>query len=150
MDEDSSLTLESNGLLDFFPTPPLSTENDDQLPPQGDASKRPSRPSRGYGGQEEDDAPPPEYEEEPSDFEDEMMEIMERGQESILPASTFRTSTRDGMDEDMFPNRPLASCVLHHTTLPRSFELKDSFSLLSQANVQVLSPGPTCRPDTTP
>lgn len=115
MNEDSSLTLESNGLLDFFPTPPLSTENDDQLPTQADAAELLKRPPRRQEHQDDYDAPPPEYDEEPSDFEDEMMDIMEREQESISLASSFRSTTKDGMDDNISQHRPLASCKQYRT-----------------------------------
>jgi hypothetical protein len=116
MGEDSNLTLESNGLLDFFPTPPLSTENgndNDELPQAttsvSGSKQKHSRPTYDYRF-DDDDAPPPEYDEEPSDFEDEMMDIMEREQESILPTSSPKSKDINGMDEDTFSDRPLASC----------------------------------------
>lgn len=148
MGEDSTLTLESNGLLDFFPTPPLSTkngnENDDlpQATTSASVSKpKHSRPTYDYGF-DDDDAPPPEYDEEPSDFEDEMMGIMEREQESVLPTSSLKSTDVHELDEETFSDRPLASC--RSKSAAWRLELNTSFSL------QTLRYGPIYRLDSTP
>jgi len=146
MGEDSTLTLESNGLLDFFPTPPLSTENENDDLPQATISvsgskQKHSRPTYDYGF-DDDDAPPPEYDEEPSDFEDEMMGIMEREQESILPTSTLKSTNIHELDEDTFSDRPLASCKSE--SVAQRSKLKNSFSL------QTLRYGSIYRIDSTP
>jgi hypothetical protein len=105
MAEGSRPLFESNGLLDFFLTPPLSTEDDDILPPP---LSRPAflesglqRPSR---IEYDDGSPPPDFDEEPSDFEDEVMGIMEREKESTSRAM------HSAMDLDEVEDVPVASC----------------------------------------
>ena len=100
--------FESNGLLDFFPTPPQSTENDDvrSLPSMKQSGlignlDEPQRPKRiSY----DDESPPPDFDEEPSDFEDEVMGIMEREKESSGRPAYM------GMDVDDEEEAPVASC----------------------------------------
>lgn len=101
MDEVIKPIFESNGLLDFFPTPPESTEDVDVLPPRT-SNSMPKRPDR---FEYEDEAPPPDFDEEPSDFEDEMNEIMEREKQS----SSRQVHGKD-LDYDMDDVRPVASC----------------------------------------
>jgi len=99
--------FESNGLLDFFPTPPQSTEDGDaqsfplrqQAPMQKtEELQRPERISY------DDESPPPDFDEEPSDFEDEVMGIMEREKESSNRPAYM------GMDIDDEEGAPVASC----------------------------------------
>jgi hypothetical protein len=80
MSETHKAVFEPNGLLDFFPTPPQSLE-DDIEPPNNPAPRTiEQRPSQ-YE-YEDDEPPPPDFDEEPSDFEDEVQGIMEREESS--------------------------------------------------------------------
>lgn len=130
MGDDGSLTLESNGLLDFLPAP-ISTENEnrneedsadnlglDSTALRGEGSRSRPSPHRWMdngGG----DPPPPDYDEEPSDFEDEIEGIMEREQDSMS-----RNESRSIMDDMMNGDedqeaRPIASCTFR---FPRSHD----------------------------
>jgi hypothetical protein len=91
--------FEPNGLLDFFPTPPQSLEEDTE-PPTKPAPAIEQIPSQYQ--YDDDEPPPPDLDEEPSDFEDEVHGIMEREKSS---------SSRGGMDiDDDEEAMPIASC----------------------------------------
>jgi len=100
MDQVKKPIFESNGLLDFFPTPPDSTEDVDIQPPAAQFGTGHNRPDQ-Y--QYEDDEPPPDFDEEPSDFEDEVQGIMKRENESS--SRVFGEMDIDDADEE-----PVASC----------------------------------------
>lgn len=102
MSETRKPIFESNGLLDFFPTPPQSTEDNDI--PHPATSKSEARPERFQ--YEDDDLPPPDFDEEPSDFEDEVLGIMEREAQSSSSSRPL-----DGMDIDDEEEIPVASCM---------------------------------------
>lgn len=101
MGETQKAIFESNGLLDFFPTPPQSLEQD--LEPPTKAARVAQRPSQYQ--YDDDEPPPPDFDEEPSDFEDEILGIMEREQQSSSSSRPF-----DGMDIDDEEYMPVASC----------------------------------------
>jgi hypothetical protein len=105
MGEPLKLVFEPNGLLDFFPTPPQSTG--DGLEPSTKSQSRSVEPRPDQFEYDDDDGPPPDFEEEPSDFEDEVMGIMERQKQS----SSSRPPTQ-GMDIDFDEDEdmPVASC----------------------------------------
>jgi hypothetical protein len=100
MSETQKAVFEPNGLLDFFPTPPQSLEEDIE-PPKPAPRSIERRPLQFV--YEDDDPPPPDFDEEPSDFEDEVLGIMEREESS---------SSRPfgGMDIDDDEDMPIASC----------------------------------------
>lgn len=108
MSEVDKPVFESNGLLDFFPTPPQSTENDDVQPvaslEQNGTMEKLDEPQRPERISYDDDEPPPDFDEEPSDFEDEVMGIMEREKESSGRPAYM------GMDLDDEEEAPVASC----------------------------------------
>lgn len=102
MASEMSLALESNGLLDLMPTPPDSTEEDlsldlDPIIPTASAAvslgKRPASPAMSYGSPQ-----PPDFDEEPSDFEDEVQGIMEREKRSL--SKDLEWNLNDDMDMD--------------------------------------------------
>jgi hypothetical protein len=105
MGEPQKLVFEPNGLLDFFPTPPQSTEDD--IDPPAKPRSKPEEKRLNRFEYDDDDGPPPDFEEEPSDFEDEVMGIMEREKQS----SSSRPPTQ-GMDVDFDEDEdmPVASC----------------------------------------
>lgn len=76
MAESAFLSLESNGLLDFLPTPPRSTETTSL---DGDGAK--SQKSK-HDRMDFDSPPPPDFDEEPSDFEDEVQAVMDQERRS--------------------------------------------------------------------
>ena len=106
MSDHEVLALESNGLLDFLPTPPESTKESEidieielgknkkhSIPIfELERERRPDSPVLGYG------SPPPEYDEEPSDFEDEVQEIMEREKRNLSPPIGMDFDDEDDMD----------------------------------------------------
>lgn len=102
MSDEDPFAFESNGLLDFLPTPPESNEDLESAIPDLNAKssfqheKRPASPVLGYG------SPPPDFDEEPSDFEDEVRGIMEREKRSM--------SFEMDVDENE-SSRPVASCT---------------------------------------
>jgi hypothetical protein len=101
MGESQKAIFEPNGLLDFFPTPPQSLEEDIEPPTQPASRTIEQRPSQYQ--YDDDEPPPPDFDEEPSDFEDEVFGIMEREKSS---------SSRPfgGMDIDDEEDMPIASC----------------------------------------
>jgi hypothetical protein len=101
MSDTQKAIFEPNGLLDFFPTPPQSLEEDIEPPTQPAPRPIEQRPSQ-YK-YDDDEPPPPDFDEEPSDFEDEVHGIMEREESS---------SSRPfgGMDIDDEEDMPIASC----------------------------------------
>lgn len=117
MSDHEIFALESNGLLDFLPTPPESTSdveaNTDRNEKTGkngphpstiDVGARPASPVMGYG------SPPPDYDEEPSDFEDEVRGILDREKRAT---SLGLDSDDDENDlDDHVPSQaaPVASC----------------------------------------
>jgi hypothetical protein len=107
MSEISKPVFESNGLLDFFPTPPHSTEDESVQTHSrpSDFTKDQNEPPRTKRIQYDDDAPPPDFDEEPSDFEDEVMGIMEREKESSGRPAYL------SMDIDEEEEPPVASCT---------------------------------------
>lgn len=102
MSETQKAIFEPNGLLDFFPTPPQSLEEDIE-PPTGPAPRKTEQRPSQYQ-YDDDEPPPPDFDEEPSDFEDEVLGIMER--EKSSSSRPF-----EGMDiDDDEGNMPVASC----------------------------------------
>jgi hypothetical protein len=100
MSETQKAIFEPNGLLDFFPTPPQSLEEDTEPPTKPAPRPIEQRPSQYQ--YDDDEPPPPDFDEEPSDFEDEVHGIMEREKSS---------SSRGGMDiDDDEEAMPIASC----------------------------------------
>lgn len=116
MSDHEALALESNGLLDFLPTPPESTKDTDTELGEKHPNpifelerRRPDSPVLGYG------SPPPEYDEEPSDFEDEVRGIIEREKRASSPGMRMDFDEEDvGMDMDLSGKAsapgPVASC----------------------------------------
>jgi len=144
MSEVDKPVFESNGLLDFFPTPPHSTED-------GDAQSLPYRQQAPMQKTEElqrserfsydDESPPPDFDEEPSDFEDEVKGIMEREKESSGRPAYM------GMDVDDGEEVPVASC---ESSLLMDGEWKAD-NTASRRNPPVyLTPPPENRSDHTP
>jgi hypothetical protein len=117
--------LESNGLLDFLPTPPRSVEttssNGDQTQGKGkgngNAGEQDDRNDRiNQNGMDFGSPPPPDFDEEPSDFEDEMQEIManeERSSRGTLQMSLdMDAEIQQGHDLDSrFPRRGGSSSI---------------------------------------
>jgi hypothetical protein len=101
MSETQKAIFEPNGLLDFFPTPPQSLEEDIEPPTKPAPRSIEQRPSQYQ--YDDDEPPPPDFDEEPSDFEDEVLGIMER--EKSSSSRPFR-----GMDIDDEEDMPIASC----------------------------------------
>jgi len=111
MSETQKAIFEPNGLLDFFPTPPQSLEEDIEPPTKPAPRSIEQRPSQYQ--YDDDEPPPPDFDEEPSDFEDEVLGIMER--EKLSSSSSF-----GGMDIDEDEGLPIASC--ESTTIARADE----------------------------
>ena len=101
MSETQKAIFEPNGLLDFFPTPPQSLEEDIEPPARPSTGSIEQRPSQYH--YDDEGPPPPDFDEEPSDFEDEVLGIMER--EKLSSSSPF-----GGMDIDEEEEMPIASC----------------------------------------
>jgi len=101
MGETQKAIFEPNGLLDVFPTPPQSLEEDIESPTGPAPSETEQRPSQYH--YDDDEPPPPDFDEEPSDFEDEVHGIMER--EKSSSGRPF-----EGMDVDDEEDMPRASC----------------------------------------
>lgn len=104
MAETKKAIFEPNGLLDFFPTPPQSTGDADVAPPPPNSHAISNRPDT---FEYDDEPPPPDFDEEPSDFEDEVMGIMEREKESSSSSRPYGGMDVDFDDEDV---TPVASC----------------------------------------
>jgi hypothetical protein len=101
MSETQKAIFEPNGLLDFFPTPPQSLEEDIAPPTQPAPRTIEQKPSQYQ--YDDDEPPPPDFDEEPRDFEDEVHGIMER--EKSSSSRPF-----EGMDIDDEEDMPVASC----------------------------------------
>jgi len=101
MGETQKAIFEPNGLLDIFPTPPQSLEEDLEPPAETASRSIEQRPSQFQ--YEDDEPPPPDFDEEPSDFEDEVLGIMEREESSS-------SRPYGGMDIDDEEDMPIASC----------------------------------------
>jgi hypothetical protein len=127
MGHDDTLTLESNGLLDFFPAEPGNTKeivNDaDEESGRNGGPTYDQRLKTGHAG---GDSPPPDYDEEPSDFEDEIEGIMQREKESMVPMQSRGRMSEDlNLDEEA----PVASCKSPPHFDPRTAHARSSISL---------------------
>lgn len=125
MSENETLGFESNGLFDFLPTPPESTKSAaDTLQtwkPQSSSilEKRPESPVLGYG------SPPPDYDEEPSDFEDEIQGIMDREQKASSTRMDF--DEPEDEDEEMRIPAPVASCMSSLLISPGPVSMRSAY-----------------------
>lgn len=142
--------FESNGLLDFFPTPPQSTEDGDvrslpSMKQSGPMEKleepQPQRPERILY---DDDEPPADFDEEPSDFEDQVMGIMEREKESSGRPGYM------GMDIDDEEEPPVASCESSRLSLAGHEERKADCIASRRKSPVYLTPPPEDHSDQPP
>jgi hypothetical protein len=112
MGHDDTLTLESNGLLDFFPAEPGNTkEIVNDADEESGRNGGPTYDQRLKNGHTGGDSPPPDFDEEPSDFEDEVEGIMQREKESTVP---MQSPGRMDEDLDIDQEAPVASCKHPH------------------------------------
>lgn len=127
MGHDDTLTLESNGLLDLFPAEPgITNEIVNDAYEEGGRNGGPTYDQRRKNGHAGGDSPPPDYDEEPSDFEDEIEGIMQREKESMVP-----TQSRRSIDEDLDIDggAPVASCKSPPHFYSRTAHARSSISL---------------------